>query len=267
MGPSLRPDISALTSFINIDSSEPIRTTLNRRCLLTPEGEQRSYRFPGEGQKIGTRWTRVKFVLPLPYPDSPGNVWRPNPDTDGPFLRLRHALVVRIALQAPGFDEVRFAPCVAFIFYSDTNNRSLNSFTSRLHSALALPQNSSQSAQAAHHVSHRHRTSPSFTRMVNCVTATLCRFTPALQNVPHSRLTFPKANHFSRLEFSHLHRGYPGYQALNPTSRWTLTRRKVVWAPRRCRASHRLMPRHSHTSSSSLALNGVDARTLTDAKK
>lgn len=97
MGPAAVPPFESVFGEVDI----ACRTTTTRACLLTENGEQRSFAFEG-GLGISYRWRRLSIVLPLPCAEQSAS--RPNPDSDGPFLRVRHCLKTRIVLSRPGGD-------------------------------------------------------------------------------------------------------------------------------------------------------------------
>jgi len=106
LGPCSRPE--ALAFDIPVPQHHDVlnRPALQRLCLLSDEGTQRRYQVPGIGKGLGTSWRRMRFVLPMPHSDSPSDATRPTPDSDTPFLKLRHTLNIRVVLLAPGFSDV-----------------------------------------------------------------------------------------------------------------------------------------------------------------
>ena len=65
-----------------------------RRCLLSDDGSQRESRFPAPGLEVSTAWRKINIVLPMPA--EPDSKYRPRPETEAPFVKIKHVLKVRL---------------------------------------------------------------------------------------------------------------------------------------------------------------------------
>ncbi|WWD16427.1 hypothetical protein CI109_100853 [Kwoniella shandongensis] len=86
----------------NDSSFKGIRT---RGCLLTDTGEQRTFQFADGGLGLGDRWRTINVLLPMPEELADNNNTRPQVEIDGPFLKIKHLLKVRMVCQSIGSSE------------------------------------------------------------------------------------------------------------------------------------------------------------------
>jgi len=80
----------------------PFRQTRTHSCLLTDDGVQRSFFFPDDGLGLGDRCRKVNVIVPMPRKLGKVMISRPQPDMDGPFLRIKHFLKIRVVCRDPG---------------------------------------------------------------------------------------------------------------------------------------------------------------------
>lgn len=84
----------------------PFRGFRTRPRLRADDGSQRNFFFSGKGLELGDKWRKVNVVLPMPA----GVSNRPQAELDGPFLRIRHSLKIRMVCRDPAggiMDSVR----------------------------------------------------------------------------------------------------------------------------------------------------------------
>ncbi|WRT65772.1 uncharacterized protein IL334_002721 [Kwoniella shivajii] len=81
--------------FLGYDD-RPFRGMRSRPCLLADDGNQRNFFFADQGLGLGEKWRKVNVVLPMPADTGKGRITRPQPEMDGPFLRIRHDLKIRV---------------------------------------------------------------------------------------------------------------------------------------------------------------------------
>ncbi|WWC68563.1 uncharacterized protein I206_102492 [Kwoniella pini CBS 10737] len=83
--------------FLGYDD-RPFKGIKTTKCLLTDDGSQRNFLFDDEGLLLGySRWRIIKIVLPMPRLGAKESLsMRPQSDLDGPFLRVRHDLKIRV---------------------------------------------------------------------------------------------------------------------------------------------------------------------------
>lgn len=91
-------------------STAPLRSMRTKALLLADDGQPRNFQFAGEGLELGDKWRKVNVVLPMGFTEShsPGNE-QPQAEMEGPFLRIRHKLKVRVVCRStltPGSDTV-----------------------------------------------------------------------------------------------------------------------------------------------------------------
>ncbi|ORX35217.1 hypothetical protein BD324DRAFT_631851 [Kockovaella imperatae] len=67
-----------------------------RPCLLADDGSQRNFWFAGEGLELGDKWRKINIVLPMPAESRSSKSTRPKADHDGPFMRIKHSLKIRV---------------------------------------------------------------------------------------------------------------------------------------------------------------------------
>lgn len=83
------------------DASKYGRPEHKRSTLLADDGSQRNFTFSDDGLGLVDRWRKVNVVIPLPA-DNPINVKnRPVAEYDGPFLKIRHHLKVKMTFKNP----------------------------------------------------------------------------------------------------------------------------------------------------------------------
>ncbi|EIW67223.1 hypothetical protein TREMEDRAFT_64469 [Tremella mesenterica DSM 1558] len=96
----------------------------SRQCLLADDGTQRNFFFAKEGLGLcGDKWRKVNVVLPMPA-DALGKGsatgGRPQAEVEGPFLRIRHSLKIKLVCKNTGADvdtmvllstPIRFGTC------------------------------------------------------------------------------------------------------------------------------------------------------------
>jgi hypothetical protein len=72
-----------------------------RRCLLTDDGLQRNFAFEDDGLVLSDDWRTINALLPVTefagHHRRPGGL--PQSELDGVFHRIRHELVIQIAIQ------------------------------------------------------------------------------------------------------------------------------------------------------------------------
>ncbi|OCF56500.1 hypothetical protein L486_05350 [Kwoniella mangroviensis CBS 10435] len=89
-------------SFLGYDE-RPFKGMRTRQCLLSDDGNQRNFFFADKGLGLGDKWRKVNVILPMPSLESgKGLSTRPQPELDGPFLRIRHDLKIRVVCRSPG---------------------------------------------------------------------------------------------------------------------------------------------------------------------
>jgi hypothetical protein len=91
-------------------SSDPYGGYRTRKCLLAEDGSQRNFYFDGDGLAMNELWRKVNVVLPMPS-GSKGLRTRPQSEMDGPMLRIKHALKIRMVCRnvgSSGEDMVSF---------------------------------------------------------------------------------------------------------------------------------------------------------------
>jgi hypothetical protein len=71
---------------------------------LGEDGSQRNFCFAGDGLGLSEKWRKVNVVLPMPK-DLQGSRTRPQSEMDGPFLRIKHTLKIRLLCRAVGAAE------------------------------------------------------------------------------------------------------------------------------------------------------------------
>ncbi|WWC60381.1 uncharacterized protein I303_102953 [Kwoniella dejecticola CBS 10117] len=93
--------------FLGYDD-RPFKGMRTRQCLLTDDGNQRNFFFADKGLGLGEKWRKVNIVLPMPSLDSgKGLNTRPQPEMDGPFLRVRHDLKIRVVCKNGNSDDTQ----------------------------------------------------------------------------------------------------------------------------------------------------------------
>ncbi|ORY29829.1 hypothetical protein BCR39DRAFT_505406 [Naematelia encephala] len=94
----------------------PIRAIRTKPCLLAEDGTQRHFVFADEGLGLGERWRKVNVMLPM----RENSATRCQSEMEGPFVRIKHALKIRVVCRAaPGAPEttvilttpIRFGTC------------------------------------------------------------------------------------------------------------------------------------------------------------
>ncbi|WVQ93510.1 hypothetical protein IAU59_000584 [Kwoniella sp. CBS 9459] len=81
--------------FLGFDD-RPFRGIQTRQCLLSEDGNQRNFFFADNGLGLGEKWRKVNVVLPMPAALGKGPSSRPQPEMDGPFLKIKHSLKIRV---------------------------------------------------------------------------------------------------------------------------------------------------------------------------
>lgn len=82
-------------------SDEVFRGQRSRKCLLAEDGSQRNFFFDNDGLAMNESWRKVNVVLPMPVGNK-GLKTRPQGEMDGPMLRIRHALKIRVVCRNVG---------------------------------------------------------------------------------------------------------------------------------------------------------------------
>jgi hypothetical protein len=82
-------------------SDEVFRGQRSRKCLLAEDGTQRNFFFDDDGLAMNEAWRKVNVVLPMPVGNK-GIKTRPQGEMDGPMLRIRHALKIRVVCRNVG---------------------------------------------------------------------------------------------------------------------------------------------------------------------
>nr|XP_019050465.1 hypothetical protein I302_00899 [Kwoniella bestiolae CBS 10118]OCF29395.1 hypothetical protein I302_00899 [Kwoniella bestiolae CBS 10118] len=89
-------------SFLGYDE-RPFKGMRTRQCLLSDDGNQRNFFFADKGLGLGDKWRKVNVILPMPSLESgKSSSTRPQPELDGPFLKIRHDLKIRVVCRSPG---------------------------------------------------------------------------------------------------------------------------------------------------------------------
>jgi hypothetical protein len=72
------------------------RGTLTRSTLLADDGSQRNFYFANDGLGLNDKWRKINVVLPMPAltPENQGR--RPQAEFEGPFLRIKHDLKIKV---------------------------------------------------------------------------------------------------------------------------------------------------------------------------
>ncbi|KIR70773.1 hypothetical protein I310_05624 [Cryptococcus deuterogattii CA1014] len=97
----------------------PFKETRTRSCLLSEDGNQRNFFFSNDGLGLTDKWRKVNVVLPMPT--EAGEMGsKPQPEINSPFLRIKHALKIRVVCRNAGNTEdaivllstpIRFSTC------------------------------------------------------------------------------------------------------------------------------------------------------------
>lgn len=82
-------------------SDEVFRGQRSRKCLLAEDGSQRNFFFDNDGLAMNESWRKVNVVLPMPVGNK-GLKTRPQAEMDGPMVRVRHALKIRVVCRNVG---------------------------------------------------------------------------------------------------------------------------------------------------------------------
>lgn len=82
-------------------SEEVFRGQRSRKCLLAEDGTQRNFFFDNDGLAMNEGWRKVNVVLPMPVGNK-GIKTRPQGEMDGPMVRIRHALKIRVVCRNVG---------------------------------------------------------------------------------------------------------------------------------------------------------------------
>lgn len=82
-------------------TDQPFRGQRSRKCLLAEDGTQRNFFFDNDGLPMNEAWRKVNVVLPMPVGNK-GMKTRPQGEMDGPMLRIRHALKIRVVCRNVG---------------------------------------------------------------------------------------------------------------------------------------------------------------------
>ncbi|OXG15400.1 hypothetical protein C367_05547 [Cryptococcus neoformans Ze90-1] len=98
------------------------KETRTRSCLLSENGNQRNFFFANDGLGLTDRWRKVNVVLPMPTEASEMGS-KPQPEINSPFLRIKHALKIKVVCRNAGSNEdaqvvllstpIRFSTCPA----------------------------------------------------------------------------------------------------------------------------------------------------------
>lgn len=87
----------------------PFKETRTRSCLLSEEGNQRNFFFSNDGLGLTDKWRKVNVVLPMPT--EAGEMGsKPQPEINSPFLRIKHALKIRVVCRNAGNSEDAVSP-------------------------------------------------------------------------------------------------------------------------------------------------------------
>jgi hypothetical protein len=90
-------------------SDDVFRGHRTRKCLLADDGTQRNFRFDNDGLPMGERWRKVNVVIPMPR-DGRGGKFRPQSDMEGPMVRIKHVLKIRVTCKNVGTTENTVCP-------------------------------------------------------------------------------------------------------------------------------------------------------------
>lgn len=91
----------------------PFKETRTRSCLLSEDGNQRNFFFANDGLGLTDRWRKVNVVLPMPTEASEMGS-KPQPEINSPFLRIKHALKIRVVCRNAGSSENAVSPTYFF---------------------------------------------------------------------------------------------------------------------------------------------------------
>ena len=81
------------------------RVCRQRPCLLADDGTQRNFLFAKDGLGLcGDKWRKVNVVLPMPLETGRGSN-RPQAVLDGPFIRIRHSLKIKLVCKNVGTES------------------------------------------------------------------------------------------------------------------------------------------------------------------
>ncbi|KAK4690062.1 hypothetical protein P7C73_g25, partial [Tremellales sp. Uapishka_1] len=78
----------------------PFRGYRTKPCLLADDGNQRNFFFADDGLGLGDKWRKVNVVLPMPDASKLQHN-RPSSEMEGPFLRIKHSLKIRVVCRGP----------------------------------------------------------------------------------------------------------------------------------------------------------------------
>ncbi|OCF40063.1 hypothetical protein I317_06138 [Kwoniella heveanensis CBS 569] len=129
--------------FLGYDE-RPFRGIRTRQCLLSEDGNQRNFFFADNGLGLGEKWRKVNVVLPMPADIGKGLSSRPQPEMDGPFLKIKHSLKIRVVCRnIDGGKEdtqvvilstpIRFGTCPSTMPSSSTKAPSLPAYIQLFH--------------------------------------------------------------------------------------------------------------------------------------
>ena len=77
------------------------RASRVRKCLLAEDGSQRNFYFANDGLAMNECWRKVNVVLPMPAGPK-GLKSRPQGEMDGPMIRIKHILKIRVVCRNVG---------------------------------------------------------------------------------------------------------------------------------------------------------------------
>lgn len=83
------------------DASKYGRPEHKRACLLADDGSQRNFAFSGDGLGLCDRWRKVNVMIPMPSDTALNIKNKPVAEYDGPFLKIRHHLKIKMLFKNP----------------------------------------------------------------------------------------------------------------------------------------------------------------------
>jgi len=98
-------------------TDEVFRGQRSRKCLLAEDGTQRNFFFDNDGLAMNESWRKVNVVLPMPV-GSKGLKTRPQAEMDGPMVRVRHALKIRVVCRNVGSNNQDMVSSPLYLLWS-----------------------------------------------------------------------------------------------------------------------------------------------------
>jgi hypothetical protein len=96
-----------------------------RKCLLAEDGTRRTFIFANDGLGMNECWRKINVVLPMPA-SANGFKSRPQSEMDGPMLRIKHILKIRVVCRNVGSSgEDMVCPLLGLVSLLYTDNQAV----------------------------------------------------------------------------------------------------------------------------------------------